>query len=1128
MNPISINLPDHTEPDDTNMKTAFRTSLFPRFPGVVRRSAATSVLTLLACAWPNLGQAQYQSGPTGTFPVRETWTVTIAENNGQTPAFSKTYRGTTTGTLVVSNGEYTLIDRTGLPASSIARLHKARNLYDTGIGYEIDGSYPVVGFAGNYAVIELSFFLIRVQLPVTDFAIPALSGGGNNHYVTTGDSLNSLSASGNERDQNTGFTASAYSSSSLSTAAPPGTIAPRITASPRSQSVSLGGNLTLSVSANGTEPLSYQWTHNGVNVVDGGEFDGSSTAILTIQGVQATDAGTYRVVVSNAKGSTSSAPATLTIGASLGIDINGPGTVTPDYNGQALAVGKKYTVTAKPATGCKFVGWTGSANSGSAKLTFTMEPGLSFTANFADVTRPVLKILYPKARQSLTSPVVSPTGRSSDNVGVAAVYYQLNSGDWTLAEGTTTWSISNLALVPGVNVLHAYALDAAGNASLTNTVNLTYLVSAPLSVTVSPPGGGVITPNYNGHLLQIGRTYSITAKPAKGFSFVNWTGSAETTSSRLSFVMAPNLTFTANFKDTQPPLLTVLYPKTGQTVTSSAVTVAGKVSDNVGVADVFYSLNGSTWAPAQTTNHWTNWTAQVNLAPGANTISAYAQDLSGNLSLTTTVNLFCKQSLSSFSDADWAALGPDAGVDPISGEVEALACDDSGNLYAASLTKTSPYSSVVAEWDGHAWNTLLRTGGMVSALACDRSGNLYAGGDFGISMWNGSAWSNVLSAGAEIYALVCDSSGNLYAGGGNYIAKWKAGVWTPLGSGVSGGGIDAGDTAIYALALDRSGNLYAGGQFTRAGGVAATNVARWNGAAWSAPGSGINADGWVSALASDTKGNLYVGGDFGTAGGITAIALARWNGSRWSTVGTWRYGPYYQVDSLVCDSSGNLYVGGSFNQAGNVSANCIAQWNGNTWSALGAGMSGGDSVSYTDQGAKLFGTGVYALALDGFGNLYAGGNFYTAGTNAALYVAEASLRSQRTPSTAGTRAKVQDQWWASTVGMVKNVGVTGTSENWELSRYAVPGNLSSARNGRISRPRMLRINRPTMGNEASRETPFGVYFTGPPGQVVIVESSADLVHWKPVQTNTITAGPLYFSDPQWTNQPCRFYRVSTP
>ena len=65
------------------------------------------------------------------------------------------------------------------------------------------------------------------------------------------------------------------------------------------------------------------------------------------------------------------------------------------------------------------------------------------------------------------------------------------------------------------------------------------------------------------------------------------------------------------------------------------------------------------------------------------------------------------------------------------------------------------------------------------------------------------------------------------------------------------------------------------------------------------------------------------------------------------------------VNALAWDGSGNLYAGGDFTTAGGVTANYVAKWNGTSWSALGSGINGT----------------VNSFALDGSGNLYAGGIF---------------------------------------------------------------------------------------------------------------------------------------------------------
>ena len=59
---------------------------------------------------------------------------------------------------------------------------------------------------------------------------------------------------------------------------------------------------------------------------------------------------------------------------------------------------------------------------------------------------------------------------------------------------------------------------------------------------------------------------------------------------------------------------------------------------------------------------------------------------------------------------------------------------------------------------------------------------------------------------------------------------------------------------------------------------------------------------------------------------------------------------------------------------------------------------------------------------------------------------------------------------------------------------------------------------------------FGFNITGSSNLVVVIEASTSLANptWYPLQTNTLTGSTLYFTDPQWTNYPGRFYRVTWP
>jgi uncharacterized repeat protein (TIGR02543 family) len=229
----------------------------------------------------------------------------------------------------------------------------------------------------------------------------------------------------------------------------------------------------------------------------------------------------------------------------------GEGTVSGATNGQLLHLGYPYTLTATAAAGFAFTGWTGDITTNSRTLKFSMSSNLSLTANFVDVEKPTLSITAPLSRQRWSNSVFNVTGKAKDNVGVASVWYQVNTAPWAnnvnTSNGYTNWNVS-VTLPPGTNTIRSYAEDAAGNISITNSVSFVYVLSATLAVQTN--GLGTLKPNYNNALLQISNTYTMTATASQGYVFSNWTSSAGavvTNGPTLKFIMASNLDFTANF-----------------------------------------------------------------------------------------------------------------------------------------------------------------------------------------------------------------------------------------------------------------------------------------------------------------------------------------------------------------------------------------------------------------------------------------------------------------------------------------------------------------------------------------------------------------------------------------------------
>jgi trimeric autotransporter adhesin len=256
-------------------------------------------------------------------------------------------------------------------------------------------------------------------------------------------------------------------------------------------------------------------------------------------------------------------------------------------------------------------------------------------------------------------------------------------------------------------------------------------------------------------------------------------------------------------------------------------------------------------------------------------------------------------------------------------------------------------------------NRGLRTAGWLAVYASFR---FFAGAATGPGDEN---WETFASAGADGTIAVLRVVGtNLYAGGSfraiggaaaSGLAQWDGAKWSAVGNGVSGGSL-----AVSALLVTSNG-LIVGGNFTSAGDLPATNIARWDGTNWTAMGSlpGPGYDG-VHALA-EFHGQVYAGGAFTRDDGAAADYLARWDGSQWAPVGA-------GVDEIVyaLETVGNaLFVGGYFSSAGGVNlTRGIARWDGINWSPLVQGVNLGGEV--------------YALAARGT-NLYVGGYFTQAG-----------------------------------------------------------------------------------------------------------------------------------------------------
>ncbi len=452
---------------------------------------------------------------------------------------------------------------------------------------------------------------------------------------------------------------------------------------------------------------------------------------------------------------------------------------------------------------------------------------------------------------------------------------------------------------------------------------------------------------------------------------------------------------------------------------NSMVSALAVFDAGLGGGPALYAGGAFATAGGQSANSIARWNGVAWSPLGAGTngsVNAFAvhdDDGGGNALFVggafTVADQVAASRIARFRSENFSSFGRSNGV---TGGIDRLVTLNDGNgpaLYAiGALTNAGGLaSSRIARWSAGAWTGL--AGGANAAVSDltiydDGSGRaLYASGSFTriggvdanfIARWNGSVWSP-LGTGTNIpitAMAVFDEDGagpnppGLYAAcdffvaGGlpvNRIARWNGALWTPLGE--LGGGLAAGKVSALAVYDDGSGPaLYVGGEFTHVNDLPISFLARWNGVAWSAVGTGLN--GAVSALDVLDPGAgpaLFVRGLFTNAGGAPANRIAKWNGA-WDGLGGGVAGSASVLDLAVFDEGfgPSLFAAGDFTSIGGLSANRIARWDGIAWSPLGAfGLSG------TARALTVFD--------DGSGpDLYVGGDFTEAGGLSARRIAQ--------------------------------------------------------------------------------------------------------------------------------------------
>ena len=371
-----------------------------------------------------------------------------------------------------------------------------------------------------------------------------------------------------------------------------------------------------------------------------------------------------------------------------------------------------------------------------------------------DTVAPVIGLTSPSAGAVVTG-TVTVTAVATDNVGVTGIWFTLDGA--TLGSETSggqaalPWATTGTS--NGSHVLRALARDAAGNvttsAAVTVTVNNVSLDSTAPTVSLSAPASGATV---SGTV-----TVSATASDNVGVSSVQFTldgtnlGPADTSSpfaiswtttgaSNGSHVLravardaAGNVTTSAsrtvtvsNVADTTSPSVSLSAPASGATV-SGTVTMSATASDNVGVASVQFTLDGTNLGPADTTSPFSiSWNTGAT-ANGPHTLRAVARDAAGNTTTSTARTVTVSNSVTDTTQPTVSIAAPSAGS-TVTGTttITASASDNVGvagvqfkldGVDFGTEDTSAPYQVV--------WNTTTFVNGThsLTAVARDGAGN---------------------------------------------------------------------------------------------------------------------------------------------------------------------------------------------------------------------------------------------------------------------------------------------------------------------------------------------------------------------------------------------------------------------
>ena len=248
---------------------------------------------------------------------------------------------------------------------------------------------------------------------------------------------------------------------------------------------------------------------------------------------------TYVLTLNQAGSGAITSTGAPTTGSTIATSATSSATATYNYN-------TVVTLTAAPATGWTFTGWTGACTGTTNTCAVTMTQAQSVTGTFT-INTYTINASVTGANGTISSP-----GTTTVNYGASQAYTFTPSAGYQVASVTVDGvALSGAALSAAITNGYTFS-TVSGNHTIavaysilnyvltTTQVGSGGITSSPAGITLTAPGSTTATYNYN-------TVVTLTETPATGWSFTGWTGACTGAAATCDVTMTQATSVTATF-----------------------------------------------------------------------------------------------------------------------------------------------------------------------------------------------------------------------------------------------------------------------------------------------------------------------------------------------------------------------------------------------------------------------------------------------------------------------------------------------------------------------------------------------------------------------------------------------------